>query len=39
MSQVQILDDLFVFHFMLMPLGKAWILLFSLQLWMNSRVD
>ena len=28
---------LFAFHIMLIPLGKIQILLFSLQLWVNSR--
>ena len=26
-------------HFTLIPLGKVWIQLFSLQLWVNSRTD
>ena len=30
---------LFAFHFKLIPLGKAWIRLFSPQLWVNSRAD
>ena len=30
---------LFWFHIALMPLGKVWIQLFSLQLWVNSRAD
>ena len=30
---------LFAFHIALIPLGKVWIQLFSLQLWVNSRVD
>ena len=30
---------LIVFHIALIPLGKVWIQLFSLQLWVNSRVD
>ena len=28
-----------VFHIELIPLGKVWIQLFSLQLWVNSRAD
>ena len=28
-SQAQILDELFSFYFVLMPLGKAWIHIFS----------
>ena len=27
------------FHIALLPLGKVWIQLFSLQLWVNSRTD
>ena len=27
------------FHIALIPLGKVWIQLFSLQLWVNSRTD
>ena len=27
------------FHIALIPLGKVWIQLFSLQLWVNSRAD
>ena len=30
---------LIAFHIALIPLGKVWILLFSLQLWVNSRTD
>ena len=30
---------LFMLHFMLMPLGKAWIHMFSPLLWLNSRAD
>ena len=30
---------LIAFHIALIPLGKVWILLFSLQLWLNSRAD
>ena len=30
---------LIVFHIALIPLGKLWIQLFSLQLWVNSRAD
>ena len=30
---------LIAFHIALIPLGKVWILLFSLQLWVNSRAD
>ena len=30
---------LIAFHIALIPLGKAWIQLFSLQLWVNSRAD
>ena len=30
---------LIAFHIALMPLGKVWIQLFSLQLWVNSRTD
>ena len=30
---------LIAFHIALMPLGKVWIQLFSLQLWVNSRAD
>ena len=30
---------LFAFHIALIPLGKVWIQLFSLQLWVNSRTD
>ena len=30
---------LIAFHIALIPLGKLWIQLFSLQLWINSRAD
>ena len=30
---------LITFHMALIPLGKVWIQLFSLQLWVNSRAD
>ena len=30
---------LIAFHIALIPLGKVWIQLFSLQLWLNSRID
>ena len=30
---------LIAFHIVLIPLGKVWIQLFSLQLWVNSRTD
>ena len=30
---------LIAFHIALIPLGKVWIQLFSLQLWVNSRAD
>ena len=30
---------LIAFHIALIPLGKVWIQLFSLQLWLNSRTD
>ena len=30
---------LILFHIALIPLGKVWIQLFSLQLWVNSRTD
>ena len=30
---------LIAFHIALIPLGKVWIQLFSLQLWVNSRTD
>ena len=30
---------LIVFHIALIPLGKVWIRLFSLQLWVNSKTD
>ena len=30
---------LIAFHMALIPLGKVWIQLFSLQLWVNSRAD
>ena len=30
---------LIAFHIVLIPLGKVWIQLFSLQLWVNSRSD
>ena len=30
---------LIAFHIALIPLGKVWILLFSLQLWVNSGAD
>ena len=30
---------LIAFHIALIPLGKVWIRLFSLQLWVNSRAD
>ena len=30
---------LIAFHIALIPLGKVWIRLFSLQLWVNSRTD
>ena len=30
---------LIAFHIALMPLGKVWIQLFSLQLWINSRAE
>ena len=31
--------SLIAFHMALIPLGKVWIQLFSLQLWVNSRTD
>ena len=31
--------SLIAFHIALIPLGKVWIQLFSLQLWVNSRTD
>ena len=31
--------SLIAFHIALIPLGKVWIQLFSLQLWVNSRAD
>ena len=30
---------LITFHIVLIPLGKVWIKLYSLQLWVNSRTD
>ena len=30
---------LIAFHIVLIPLGKVWILLFSLHLWVNNRAD
>ena len=30
---------LIAFHIALIPLGKVWIQIFSLQLWVNSRAD
>ena len=30
---------LIAFHIVLIPLGKVWIQIFSLQLWVNSRTD
>ena len=33
------LTRLIAFHIALIPLGKVWIQLFSLQLWLNSRTD
>ena len=33
------LKRLIAFHIALIPLGKVWIQLFSLQLWVNSRTD
>ena len=30
---------LIAFHIALIPLGKVWVQLFSLQLWVNSRTD
>ena len=30
---------LIAFHIATIPLGKVWIQLFSLQLWVNSRAD
>ena len=30
---------LIAFHIVLIPLGKIWIQLLSLQLWVNSRAD
>ena len=30
---------LIAFHIALIPLGKVWIQVFSLQLWVNSRAD
>ena len=32
-------QGLIAFHVALIPLGKVWIQLFSLQLWVNSRAD
>ena len=32
-------SSLIAFHIALIPLGKVWIQLFSLQLWVNSRAD
>ena len=37
-TQVQILD-VSVFPIVLIPLGKTWIQLFSLQLWLNSTAN
>ena len=37
-TRVQILDET-AFHIALIPLGKVWIQLFSLQLWVNGRTD
>ena len=34
-----VLQRLIAFHIVLIPLGKVWIVLFSLQLWVNSRAD
>ena len=33
------LTRLIAFHIVLIPLGRVWIQLFSLQLWVNSRAD
>ena len=33
------ISRLIAFHIALIPLGKVWIQLFSLQLWVNSRAD
>ena len=33
------LTTMIAFHIALIPLGKVWIQLFSLQLWVNSRAD
>ena len=30
---------LIAFHIALIPLGKVWIQLFSLQIWVNSKAD
>ena len=39
MTQVQILNEAILFHFVLMPLGKAWIRLLSPQLRVDSKPD
>ena len=39
MTRVQTWTRLIAFHIALIPLGKVWIQLFSLQLWVNSRTD
>ena len=31
--------NLITFHIALIPLGKVWLQIFSLQLWVNSRAD
>ena len=38
-TRVQILDEVNSISHKLIPLGKVWIQLFSLQLWVNSRED
>ena len=38
-ARVQILSSLIAFRIALIPLGKVWIQLFSLQLWVNSKTD
>ena len=37
--ELKSLTRLIAFHLALIPLGKVWIQLFSLQLWVNSRTD
>ena len=38
-TMITMITILIAFHIALIPLGKVWIQLFSLQLWVNSRTD